>query len=141
MSQCPSADTLATIAAALDWNTDNGLRHLTTCANCIEQMRLVQSAHAAFDQELPVGDDVVAKISHLISAEAAHERGREQRKAQIGNGIEALLAGLTGVAVVSGGGINMPGGAMAAVFGTVAMVVLGYRAFASSRAAPHSNSS
>jgi hypothetical protein len=138
MSECPSVDALTTIAGALEWNTDAGLRHLATCPNCIEQMRLLQVTHEAFEFREDVGDDVVAKITHLMSTEAAQEGVREQRRNRIGNLIEALLAGLTGVAVVGGGGVNMPGAATVGVFGTVAVIVLAYRAFASSETSPHS---
>jgi hypothetical protein len=131
---CPGADALATIAGALDWDVQHGLQHLNTCNACAEQLRALQFTHDAFEDSIPLGDDVVARITHLVSVEARHDKTREQRRYKLGNAIEAALAGLTGVVVASGGGVGLSGGATTVVFAAVAAVVFGYRVFASSHA-------
>ena len=141
MSECPSADALTTIADALDWDVEHGLRHLNTCGACAEQLQALQHTHDAFEETVAVSDDVVAKITHLIAAERVHESSHEQRRNKLGNVIEALLAGLTGVVVVSGGGIGGSGAAVALVFGAVATTVFAYRVFASSHVKASRNSS
>jgi hypothetical protein len=137
---CPSADALTTIAGALDWEVERGLHHLNTCSACAEQLRALQFTHDAFGESVAVGDDVVARITHLISAEARHEAAREHRRHTLGNVIEAVLAGATGVVVASGGGVGLSGGATALVFAAVATAVFGYRVFASSQADASRNS-
>jgi hypothetical protein len=137
---CLGADVLTTIANALDWDVEHGLRHLNTCNICGDQLRALQVTHDAFAESVAVSDDVVAKITHLISAEADHEQARERRRHKLGNIVEALLAGLTGVMVASGGGVGMSGSATALVFAAVATTVFGYRAFASSHASASRNS-
>lgn len=137
---CPSADALTTIAGALDWDVEHGLQHLNRCSACAEQLRALQFTHDAFNERVAVGDDVVTRITHLISAEARHEKTREQRRHKLGNVIEAGLAGLTGVVAASGGGVGLSGGATAVVFAAVATAVFGYRVFASSQATASRNS-
>jgi hypothetical protein len=138
--KCPSADALATIGGALDWDVDHGLHHLNTCASCAEQLRALQITHDAFEASVALSNDVVAKITHLISAEAQHEQTREHRRYKLGNVIEAVLAGLTGVVVASGGGVGLSGTAAALVFAAVATAVFGYRVLASSQANASRNS-
>ena len=137
---CPSADALTTIAGALDWDVEHGLQHLNTCRACVEQLRTLQVTHQVFEESVAVSDDVVAKITHLISAEAQHEAAREQRRHTFGNVIEAVLAGVTGVVVASGGGVGLSGSVTALVFTAVATAVFAYRVFASSQAVASRNS-
>lgn len=138
---CPGADALATIAAALDWNVEHGLRHLDTCAVCAEQLHALQLTHDAFEERVAVSDDVVARISHLIAAEAQQETRRERQRNKLGNVIEAILAGLTGVVVASSGGVGVARAATVLIFGAVAMSVFAYRVFASSQATASRSSS
>ena len=133
MNQCPNIDSLATLCAALDWNADNQLRHLVSCEHCLEQLRLLEATHRSFAISEEVGDDVVAKITHLISAEAAHEKARSQRAQKLGFGIEALLAGLTAVTIANGGGVGLSESVSATIFALAGSSVLAYRVFASSQ--------
>ena len=133
MKECPNIDSLTTIGAALDWDVDNHLRHLISCQHCAEQLRLLQSTHHSFAIEETVSDDVVAKIAHLMSAEAAHEKARSQRVQKLGFGIEALLAGFTAVAIANGGGVGLSESVSLMIFALAGSAVLAYRVFASSQ--------
>jgi hypothetical protein len=133
MKQCPGTDALASIGAALDWNTAEGLRHLISCDKCSAQLRTMQMTHAAFAKTEVVNDDVVAKITHLISVEATNERERGRRVRNIGWGVEAALAGATALTVANGGSSELSSAVSAIVFALAATGVLAYRVFASSQ--------
>ena len=134
MKECPTADALTSIGAALDWDVDAGLRHVINCDDCGQQLRVLQLTHESMTKSEEVGADVVAKISHLITAEAAHERARDARKQNLGKAIEALLAGITAVAIGNGGGGGLSSGVSVAVFAMAATAVLAYRVLFSSQA-------
>ncbi len=39
MSRCLETDTLVSVGAALEWNTEEGLRHIAECGPSREQLR------------------------------------------------------------------------------------------------------
>jgi hypothetical protein len=141
MKDCPGSDALTTIASALDWDVDSGLRHLSTCTDCAQQLRSVESTHAAYDERVAVPERVVSAITNRLSQEAALESARGQKTQSIGNVIEALLAGGTAVTVLNTGGLSTPPTLTVTVFAIVATSLFSYRVFRSSHASTSANSS
>ena len=141
MSNCPGTDALTTIAGALEWNVEDGLRHLSTCPDCVQQLRTVQSAHAAYEERAEVPERVVAMINHTLTQAAAQETARGRRAQSIGNLVEAMLAGGTAVAVLNAGGLSASLDVSATIFAMVATSLFGYRVWRSSQATASTSSS
>ena len=132
MSNCPGTDALATIAGALEWEVDEGLKHLTSCTACGEQLRALRDVHSAYEAHEPVPESVLARVNAVIADEAAGERAKHRKVQNLGDLVEAILAGVTALAVVNTGGINVPAALSAAVFAVVATSLFAYRTIRSS---------
>jgi hypothetical protein len=141
MSQCPGTDALVTIAGALEWDVEAGLKHLTTCESCSEELRALHDVHAAYEAEEPVPDRVLARIDRLVADAAVRERAWGRRAQNLGDIVEALLAGATALAVLAAGGLQMPATLSVTVFAITATSLFGYRVFASSHSTAARNSS
>ena len=141
MTECPSTDALTTIADALAWDVDAGLRHLASCSKCAVELDALQTTHVAYEEQQVVAGDVVADITTALSNAARVERARQQQKQSIGNIIEAILAGATALAVASGGGMAITNPGAVAIFAVVASGLFGYRVLTSSHSMDVRNSS
>lgn len=143
MSECPGTDALTTIASALDWDVENGMRHLNSCAACAEQLRALQITRESYEESAEIGRQDVDRILRTVSAAADRERMRNRRKHAVGNVIEAMLAGGTAVTVLNASGAGAGADALPATltFVVVALALLSYRVFASSHATASANSS
>ncbi|HEY0305854.1 MAG TPA: hypothetical protein VGC44_12860 [Longimicrobiales bacterium] len=134
MTNCPGADALATIAGALEWDVEQGIKHLSSCEVCGEQLRALRAVRVAYDVREDVPASVVARIGDAIGAAAARERTRGKRTQSLGDIIEAVLAGLTALTLLSTGGMDVPVAVGAGVFGLVATSLFAYRVTRSSHA-------
>ncbi|HET9439840.1 MAG TPA: hypothetical protein VFO52_06700 [Longimicrobiales bacterium] len=141
MSNCPGADALVTIAGALAWDVDEGIRHLTSCVQCRNQLQLLASVHGTYDGYDDLSEQALAQITLTLSAEAEREAHRGRRARAVGDVAEALLAGGTAVAVVSASGLAVSGTLGAGLFVVVATSLFGYRVMRSSHATAAPNSS
>lgn len=143
MNECPGTDALTTIASALEWDVDNGVRHLNSCATCAEQLRALQVTRESYDESIEVSRQDVDGILRKISVAADQERTRDRRKHTVGNFVEAMLAGGTAVTVLSASGSGVSAAALpgALTFAVVAAAVFSYRVFASSQATASASSS
>ena len=52
MNRCLDEDTLVSLGAALDWDTDEGLRHVVECRSCRQQLRQLSELHRDLTEEL-----------------------------------------------------------------------------------------
>lgn len=141
MSNCPGTDALVTIAGALAWDVDEGIRHLTSCVQCREQLQLLASVHGTYDEYDDLNAQTIAQITQMLAAEAGQEARRGRRVRAMGDVAEALLAGGTAVAVVSASGLTVSGMLSAGLFAVVATSLFGYRVIRSSQATASPNSS
>jgi glycerol dehydrogenase-like iron-containing ADH family enzyme len=127
MSKCPGTDALTTIASALEWDVEQGLRHVNTCPECAEQLRALQLTHQAYEEGEEVSPVEVNSIVAALADARAAEHVRNRRTSRIGDVVEALLAGGTAVTVLNATGTAAPTSVAVATFGVVAMGLLGYR--------------
>jgi hypothetical protein len=132
MTNCPGTDALATIAGALEWDVEQGLKHLSSCEACSEELRALRDVRVAYDEREAVPESVVSRIGSAIDAVAARERARGQRVHNLGDLVEAALAGLTAVTLLSTGGVDVPLLMRAGVFALVATSLFAYRTIRSS---------
>jgi hypothetical protein len=140
MNDCPGTDALTTIASALEWDVEDGLRHLSSCADCAQQLRIVQTTHAAYEEHEVVPDSMVALITKQLAEQAAHETVRGRRAQSLANVVEALLAGGTAVTVLNTGGLSTPIDLSATVFAMVATSLFSYRVWRSNQATASASS-
>jgi hypothetical protein len=135
MKDCPGTDALATVASALDWDVEGGVRHLSSCPDCAQRLQALQLTHEAYDESEELAPRTVDRIMNTLANAAEHERARGQRTQVFGNVIEALLAGCSAVAVVSASDLPAPTTVTALTFAVVATALFGYRVFSSRRVA------
>ncbi|MCH7475723.1 MAG: hypothetical protein IIA27_13775 [Gemmatimonadetes bacterium] len=66
MNRCLDEDTLVSLGAALDWDPDEGLRHVVDCQSCQQQLRQLSQLHRDLTEEmkprLGFTDDVIRSI-------------------------------------------------------------------------------
>jgi hypothetical protein len=129
MKDCPSTDALATIAGALEWDVEAGMRHLNSCALCAEQLQMLQITHDAYEERAEISPSDVNSIMQAIAQESARERVRGRRTRTLGDIVEALLAGGTAVTVISASAGAAPTNVMVLTFAIVATALFGYRKF------------
>jgi lysozyme family protein len=141
MSECPGTDALTTIASALDWDVENGVRHLSSCPNCAQQLHALQVTYEVYDESENFAAKDVDRIMHKIAGEAEREHVRDRKKQTVANVIEALLAGGTAVTVLNASGSGAAPAASALTFAIVATALFAYRVFASSHAIASRSSS
>jgi predicted anti-sigma-YlaC factor YlaD len=132
MSDCPGTDALATIAGALEWDVDEGVKHLTSCDACREQLRALRDVYVAYEASESVPEHVLARVGSAVAHEAARERSRGRKVENVGDVIEAILAGATAMAVLQTGGLDVPAALRIVVFGVVATSLFAYRTIRSS---------
>jgi hypothetical protein len=132
MTSCPGTDALATIAGALEWDVEQGIKHLSRCETCASNLHALRSVHEAFDVREEVPESVVASIAGAITQSARRERARGKRVQSLGDVIEATLAGFTALAVVNTGGLEVGAAVNASVFAVVATSLFAYRVLRSS---------
>lgn len=129
MMECPGSDALATIAAALDWNVEEALEHVRTCADCRGRLATLTATHAAFQADEMVPEYVVARITGAIAGEARGNAERARAGERTARAIEAVLAGATALVIVLAAGTPSANvAALAATFAIGAMVPLAPRA-------------
>lgn len=67
MNRCLDEDTLVSLGAALDWDTDEGLRHVVDCQSCQQQLRQLSELHRDLTEEMKprpgFTDDVIRSIA------------------------------------------------------------------------------
>jgi hypothetical protein len=141
MTRCPGTDALTTIASALEWDVEDGMRHLSSCAACAAQLHALQATHEAFEETSEVAGADVDRIMSAIAQQAEQEHTRGRRAQTLGDVIEALLAGATAVTVVSASGAPAPQAINALTFVIVASALFAYRVFFSSQSSASRSSS
>ena len=141
MTSCPGTDALATIAGALDWDVEQGIKHLSNCESCASNLDALRSVHAGFDVREEVPENVVANIAAAITESARQERARGKRVQSLGDVIEAALAGFTALAVVNTGGLEVGAAVNASVFAVVATSLFAYRVLRSNHSTAARSSS
>ncbi len=52
MNRCLDGDTLVSLGAALDWDTDESLRHVVDCHSCQQQLRQLSELHRDLTEEM-----------------------------------------------------------------------------------------
>ena len=66
MNRCLEGNTLVSLGAALDWDTDEGLRHVVDCQSCQQQLRQLSELHRDLTEEMKprpgFTDDVIRSI-------------------------------------------------------------------------------
>ena len=66
MNHCWDEDRLVSLGAALDWDTDEGLRHVVDCRSCQQQLRELSELHRDLTEEMKprpdFTDDVIRSI-------------------------------------------------------------------------------
>ena len=134
MTNCPGTDALATIAGALEWDVEQGIKHLSTCETCARNLHALRSVHDTYDVREEVPETVLTRISATITESAQQERARGKRVQSLGDVIEAALAGLTALVVVNTGGLEVGAAANASVFAVVATSLFAYRVLRSNHA-------
>jgi hypothetical protein len=100
MKACPYTDQLVTVLQALEWQGEDGLRHLLSCGHCRERMALVRDTHAALAQTEPLEETAVAGVLAALRAEQSRQQQLRAMPARWGVLAEAMLAALTIPAVL-----------------------------------------
>jgi hypothetical protein len=135
MKNCPGTDALTTVASALEWDVEGGVRHLSSCSECAQRLHALQLTHEVYDESEELVARDVDSIMNMLAGAADRERARGQRTQVFGNVIEALLAGASAVAVVSASDLPAPTTVTALTFAVVATALFAYRVFTSRRVA------
>lgn len=107
MKECLDTDAIVTVAAALDWDVAEGLRHLNTCDDCRARIDTLRFTHAAMTEVDAVPDAALARVADALRAEARVERARARRMDRWANGLEAALAGVGAPLVLVSSGIEI----------------------------------
>jgi anti-sigma factor RsiW len=105
MSECLGADAMIAIGDALNWDVAEGLRHLETCSECRTRLEGLRLTRLAFVETEPVDPAVVRRISAAVSAAARTERRRARQWQRWVGAIEPLVAGVTGLIILTSSGI------------------------------------
>ena len=126
MKACPDIDAMVTIADALHWDVDEGLRHLQTCADCRARVHVLAATHAALSEEEHVDDVTLAQITSALSSASRSEQSAERRTERRLSVVEAILAAVAApVALVSGGASadSVPALAIAAMLAATLLAI------------------
>ena len=135
MKNCPGTDALTTVASALEWDVQGGVRHLNSCPECAQRLHALQVTHDVYEESEELAARDVDGIMTVLASAAEQERVSGQRKEVWGNIIEAMLAGASAVAVVSASDLPAPTTVTALTFAVVATALFAYRVFTSRRVA------
>lgn len=127
MNTCPGTDALTTIAGALEWDVDAGIRHLSSCEACADQLRALRDVRIAYETHELLPHGIEQRITHALHEEGLREGRRTRRGRSAGDLIEAILAGGTALAVVNTGGVDVSAALSTIVFGVVATSLFAYR--------------
>ena len=120
MNEHFDSDTLATIGAAVRWDTAGGLRHLSECDDCraqLEQMRLVR---VSFLEQEEINPAALERVVWAVGAQARTERERTMRRAGWMGVVEPFVAGIAGLVVLASSGMRP-----ASVGAAVLVILLG----------------
>jgi transcriptional regulator NrdR family protein len=127
MSKCPDTDALTSVASALDWDSENGIRHLSSCADCQQQLRTLEQTHVAYAETGSVAATDIERILQKLSTAREEEEVRQRGGRTLTNLVEAALAGATALTIVQASGATAPATLTAIIFALTAGAVLGYR--------------
>lgn len=106
MSHCLDTDTLVSLGAALDWDTEGPLRHLSECKTCQEQLGHLASIHNDLAAETEPEPGFTDRVLRTLDVNHVDQP-------RITGGLSAfgilnpILAGMTvfvAIAYTSGGG-------------------------------------
>jgi anti-sigma factor RsiW len=126
MRECPDTDAIITVAAALDWDVAEGLRHLKTCDDCRARLGALRVTRAAISEAEPVPEAALARVAEALRAEASEERGRSVRGDRWVSALEAALAAVGAPLVLATSGIEIGSIAAGLVAGAVGAGLLMY---------------
>jgi hypothetical protein len=107
MNGCLDADALLAIGHALDWNVEERLSHLRTCADCRAQLETLQRVRDALQASTPVDPDAVRRITAALREAGSEERHRARQRSGLRQIAEACAAGVTAVLVIVSNGISI----------------------------------
>ncbi len=78
MNRCLDGDTLVSLGAALDWDTDEGLRHVVDCQSCKQQLRQLAELHRHLTEEIKPRPDFTDEVIESIGV-------HRDRQPEVGN--------------------------------------------------------
>jgi predicted anti-sigma-YlaC factor YlaD len=107
MKECLDTDTIVNVAAALDWDVAEGLRHLNTCDDCRARIDTLRFTHAAMSEVNAAPDAALARVADALKAEAREESARARRMDRWASALEAALAGVGAPLVLASSGIQI----------------------------------
>lgn len=125
MKECLDTDAIVTVAAALDWDVAESLRHLNTCDDCRARIDTLRVTHAAMSEVSPVPDDALARVGDALRAEAREERAHGRRADRWASALEAAFACVGAPLVLASSGIEIGStavGLVAAAFGAALLL-------------------
>ena len=126
MKECLDTDAIVTVAAALDWDVAEGLRHLNSCDDCRARIETLRVTHAAMSEVNAVPDAALARVADAVRAQAREERGRGRRAHRWASALEAALAAVGAPLVLASGGIEIGSTAVGLVAAALGAALLLY---------------
>ena len=126
MKECLDTDAIVTVAAALDWDVAEGLRHLNTCDDCHARIDTLRVTHAVLSEVNAVPDAALARVADALRAEAREERGRARRADRWAGALEAALAAVGAPLVLASSGIEIGSTAVGLVAAALGAALLLY---------------
>ena len=126
MKECLDTDAIVTVAAALDWDVAEGLRHLNTCDDCRARIDTLRVTLAAMSEVNAVPDASLARVADALRAEAREERARARRADRWASALEAALAAVGAPLVLASGGIEIGSTAVGLVAAALGAALLLY---------------
>lgn len=125
MRECPDTDAIVTVAATLEWDVEEGLRHLTACADCRARIDTLLVTRSTLTEVEPLPDATLARIAGALATEARAERGCVRRTDRWANALEAALAAVAAPLLLASSGIeigNLAAGVTAALLGAMLLI-------------------
>ncbi len=137
MTGCLDTDAKVAIGNALDWDVQEGLRHLEHCEDCQTELEVLRLARMGLLESAPVDAAVVRRVAGAVRGAAGAERQHALFRERWMRAGEAVVAGLTAVIIAISS--NAPVDSVAALlvaFGSGAGLLLAGRALTESPTAP-----
>ncbi len=105
MNRCLDGDTLVSLGAALDWDTDEGLRHVVDCQSCQHQLRQLAELHRDLTEEIKPRPGFTDDVMRSIGARRTNQSEVASRVTLLGllNPLMASVAVFFAIAYTSAG--------------------------------------
>ena len=125
MSECLDTDAILEIGHALEWNIEEGLSHLQTCAECRRQLEILQRTREGLLGSTPVGAETLQRVSEALLDARRAELRQEQRWTPLRQAADACAAGVVALLILLSNGVPVDSPGPAAVgfsLGAILMV-------------------